>query len=109
MVAEFFLRDGWGVQVGAPASDDELSALVRDAWFDVVGFSVACESRLLKVRREIASVRRHAQNPRLVVLVGGRVFSENPELVARVGADGYAASAAEAPVRARELVGSPSR
>lgn len=104
MVAEFLLRDGWGVQVGTPATSDELLALVRDEWFDVVGFSTACDTRLLKLRHEIANVRRHARNPRVVVLVGGRIFVENPDLVARVGADGYAPSAADAPRCARQLL-----
>ena len=104
MVAEFLLRDGWGVQVGTPATSDELLTLVRDEWFDVVGFSAACDTRLLKLRHEIANVRRHARNPRLVVLVGGRVFVDNPELVARVGADGYAPTAADAPRCARQLL-----
>ena len=104
MVAEFFVRDGWSVQVGAPATVDELSALVREGWLDVVGFSVTCESRLLTVRREIATARRISKNPNLVILVGGRTITEHPELVARVGADGYAPSAAGAPARARELL-----
>lgn len=104
MVAEFLLRDGWGVSVGTPATSEELLGLVREEWFDVVGFSAACDTRLLKLRHEIASVRRHARNPRLVVLVGGRVFVENPDLVERVGADGYAPSAADAPRCARELL-----
>lgn len=104
MVAEFFLRDGWGVQVGSPTTDDELAAMVRDGWYDAVGFSVACDARLLNVRHQIASVRRQAQNTRMLVLVGGRVFSEHPELVAKVGADGYAAAASEAPSRARTLL-----
>ena len=104
MVAEFLLRDGWGVSVGTPTTSDELQALVRDGGFDVVGFSVACDTRLLRLRHEIAAVRRHAQNPRLRVLVGGRVFVEHPELVARVGADGYAETAADAPGCARRLL-----
>jgi len=105
MVAEFFVRDGWCVQVGAPATPAELSALVTEGWLDVVGFSVTCESSLLTTRREVATARRVSQNPHLVVLVGGRVFTEHPDLVARVGADGSAALAADAPDVARRLVG----
>lgn len=104
MVAEFFLRDGWAVEVGSPDTDAELAAMLRDGWYDVVGFSVACDTRLLSLRHQIASVRRHARNPRLVVLVGGRVFTEHPELVSKVGADGYAAAANDAPSRARTLL-----
>jgi methanogenic corrinoid protein MtbC1 len=103
MVAEFFVRDGWSVQLGAPASEEELSSLVRTGWLDVVGFSVASEDRLLTLRRVIATARRLSQNPHLVVIVGGRVFTEHPELAGRVGADGHADTAVDAPRRARDL------
>ncbi|GJG86887.1 hypothetical protein tb265_20680 [Gemmatimonadetes bacterium T265] len=105
MVAEFLLRDGWGVRVGTPATADELGALLRDEWFDVVGFSAACDARLLALRHEVAAVRRHSRNPHVRVLVGGRIFVEHPELAARVGADGFATSAADAAGRARALLG----
>jgi methanogenic corrinoid protein MtbC1 len=107
MVAEFFIRDGWGVSLGVPVTDDELLALVREQWFDVVGFSVACDSRLLRLRREIASVRRHSRNPDVRVLVGGRLFVEHPGMAGRLGADGCATSAADGPLCARRLLPIP--
>lgn len=107
MVAEFLLRDGWGVRVGTPATRDDLGALLRDEWFDVVGFSAACDARLLALRHEVAAVRRHSRNPHVRVLVGGRIFVEHPELAERVGADACAASAADAPSRARALLRPP--
>ena len=107
MVAEFFVRDGWSVQLGAPATEEDLSALVRTGWLDVVGFSVTSEDRLLTLRRGIATARRLSQNPHLIVIVGGRVFTEHPELVARVGADGHAVTAVAAPGCARDLLRRP--
>ena len=107
MVAEFFARDGWSVQLGAPATEEDLSALVRTGWLDVVGFSVTSEDRLLTLRRGIATARRLSQNPHLIVIVGGRVFTEHPELVTRVGADGHAVTAVGAPGCARELLRRP--
>jgi methanogenic corrinoid protein MtbC1 len=107
MVAEFFVRDGWSVQVGAPSSEEELSSLVRAGWLDVVGFSVATEDRLLTLRRMIATARRLSQNPHLVVIVGGRVFTEHPELADRVGADGYTVTGTDAPAIARDLIRRP--
>jgi methanogenic corrinoid protein MtbC1 len=104
MVAEFLLRDGWGVQLGTPSNSEELLDLVREEWFDVVGFSASCDTRLLKLRHDIAAVRRHARNPQLLVLVGGRIFVEHPDLVGRVGADGSARDAADAPRCARALL-----
>lgn len=96
MVAEYLLRDGWHVRVLTPDTPAELAAAVRDGWYDAVGFSAACDSRLLALRHEVAAVRRHSRNPHVFVVVGGRVFVEHPELVARVGADGSAGSAADA-------------
>jgi methanogenic corrinoid protein MtbC1 len=105
MVAEYLLRDGWGVRVTTPATSAELAGVLRDHAFDVVGFSVACNSRLLALRHEIAAVRRHSRNPNVCIIVGGRIFVEHPELVGRVGADGFAPSAADASRCARALVG----
>lgn len=104
MVAEFLLRDGWSVRVGTPATGDELAAVVRAESFDVVGFSAACDTRLLALRHEIAAVRRTSRNPDVRILVGGRLFVEHPELAERVGADAFATSAADAPGRARALL-----
>lgn len=104
MVAEYLLRDGWGVRVLTPQTSADLGAVMRDEWFDVVGFSAACDTRLLALRHEIAAVRRHSSNPKVSALVGGRIFVEHPDLVGRVGADGFAVCAADAPGCARALL-----
>lgn len=104
MVGDLFLRDGWGVQVMTPDQDGDVAAFVREERFDVMGFSVASESRLLRLRSEIAAVRRASRNPHLIILIGGRVIAEHPELVTRVGADGCVPSGADAPRQAGELL-----
>lgn len=87
MVAEFFLRAGWAVEMGHPVSEPDLLRAVRSEWCDVVGFSVGCDSRVNRLKREIRDVRRASRNPLVRVLVGGRVFDDQPDLAARVGAD----------------------
>lgn len=109
LLSEFFVRDGWGVGMGPPLGDGELHALLREQWYDMVGFSVACDSRLTRLAREIRQVRRCARNRRILVLVGGRVFNDRPTLVARVGADGSAGDAASAPQVARRLLAGRER
>lgn len=104
MVAEFFIRDGWGVRVGPPVSEAELLLNLRSEWYDVVGFSVSCDSRLDHLKREIARVRHASMNPNVLVMAGGRAFNDQPELLARIGADASAARADLAPIRARQML-----
>ncbi|MEO8333553.1 MAG: cobalamin-dependent protein [bacterium] len=104
MVAEFFIRDGWGVRVGPPLSERDLLADVRSVWYDVIGFSVSCGSRLDHLKREIRKVREQSLNQGVLIMVGGRTFNDQPELVARVGADASAVNAELAPERARQLL-----
>lgn len=104
IVAEYLLRDGWHVRVLTPETSAELAGAMRDGWYDAVGFSTGCDSRLLALRHEIAAVRRHSRNPHVRVVVGGRIFVQHPDLVGRVGADGSAPSASAASECVRSLV-----
>lgn len=104
MVAEFLLRDRFRVLIGAPWSEADLLTQVRSDWFDVIGFSAGCESRLSQLKREVTRIRQVSRNPDVQILVGGQVFSLDAGLVKRVGADGWARDAREAPVVARSLL-----
>ncbi len=104
MVGEFLLRAGWAVSVGAPVMQVDLADTVRLEWLDVVGFSVASERAVPQLAREVRSVRRHARNPNVQVIVGGPVFLVRPELAQEVGADGWAEDAAAVPALAAQLL-----
>ena len=104
LVAEFLMRDGFHVLVGAPWSEEDLLTQVRTEWFDVVGFSAGCDSRLSHLKRDIARIRTASRNPNIQILVGGQVFSLEQELVKRVGADGWARDAKEAPIVVRQML-----
>lgn len=104
IVAEFMLRDGWRVLVGAPWTEGDLLAMVSSEWFDVIGFSVGCENRLSILKREIRRLRSSSRNPNVRVMVGGKVFLDDRDMVTRVGADAYAVDAREAPLIARALL-----
>jgi methanogenic corrinoid protein MtbC1 len=108
MVAEFFRRDGWEVVGGVAGSGVDPAQLVRDDWFDVVGLSVATESKLTWLRDLIAVMRQHSSNRQLVIMVGGPLFSMDPSLVQQVGAD-LTADAREAPLLAEKLVSERDR
>jgi methanogenic corrinoid protein MtbC1 len=104
LVAEFFIRDGWNVRIGAPLSQTDLSSSVHDAAYDVIGFSVGCDVRVSNLQRSIRRVRRESLNRNIAVLVGGSAFESDPTLAQRVGADGTAADARSAPAAARALL-----
>lgn len=94
IVEEFFRRAGWQTWSAPALDEDELVALAAGREFDVIGLTVSVERHLATLGKTIASVRRTSRNRNILVLVGGRVFTENPELAASVGADGTAADGA---------------
>ena len=71
----------------------------------MVGFSLACDSRLDALAAMIHEIRRASRNPALGVLVGGRVFAEQPELAVLVGADATATDGQQAVLKAEALLG----
>ncbi len=105
MVAEFFRRTGWDVWSGAQISSGaDLVQVVRSEWFAVVGLSLACETRIDALATGIRALRRASRNRAIGVLVGGPLFIEHPELVARVGADATAIDGGQAPMQAQNLL-----
>jgi methanogenic corrinoid protein MtbC1 len=104
MVGEFFRRHGWDVcsATGAPAG--ELIAMVRKQWFSMVGLSLAGEGRLEPLATLIREIRRASRNPQVGLLVGGRIFTEQPELAALVGADATSSDGRQAVLKAETLL-----
>ena len=104
MVFDFFRRAGWNAWSGPIESDLELAGLVQNAWFDLVGFSLACDEQLDDARQVIGVVRKHSRNPDVPVMVGGPGFASNPALAALIGADGTAIDGLQAVQQANALV-----
>lgn len=104
MLVEFFRREGWRVWSGSPRSDEELVGLLESDRFDVVGLSVAAERHLSSVPDLLRSMRERSKNKNIKVIVGGRLFSEQPELAKKVGADATAMDGVDAVRLAEQLV-----
>jgi methanogenic corrinoid protein MtbC1 len=105
LVSEFFVRSGWSVQMMNPVSEtSDYLAPIAAEWFDLVGFSVSCNSNLPRLYRTIRTVREVSRNRDVKILVGGWVFRDAPDLVARLGADGGAPDAREAVDVARSFL-----
>lgn len=104
MVVEFFRRAGWDVACDPCGTSDELVRVVRNEWFGVVGLSVSCAVPLESLALMIRALRRASRNRTIGVMVGGPMFLEHPDLVARVGADATAIDGQQAPIQAQRLV-----
>lgn len=103
MVVEFFRQAGWRTICMPDATAEDLVHMVETERFDLIGFSMANEKWLEPLPPLIGRLRRASQNQQVRVMVGGRVFSEDPRRVAAVGADETAADAREAVETAARL------
>jgi methanogenic corrinoid protein MtbC1 len=104
MLVEFFRREGWRVWSGSPRSDEELIGLLESDRFDVIGLSMATDRHLDSVPDLLRSARERSKNKNIKVIVGGRLFSEQPELADKVGADATAMDGVDAVRLAEQLV-----
>ena len=104
MLVEFFRREGWRVWSGSPRNDAELVGLLESDRFDIVGLSVATERNFNSVPDLLRCVRERSKNKNIKVIVGGRLFSEQPELAQKVGADATALNGVDAVRLAEQLV-----
>jgi MerR family transcriptional regulator, light-induced transcriptional regulator len=96
IVEEFLLREGWTVDSHPNVCDEDVSKFVADEHYEFVGLSLSNEALVESMYTTIGALRGASQNRHLHVMVGGVIFSEKPELVAKCGADAYAADAAGA-------------
>lgn len=104
VVDELFCASGWLTDRLNEATTVELLERVRDEWFDLAGLTITCDCHIAPLSAIVRSIRGSSRNPRICVMVGGRVFAENADLAASVGADGTAPDARVAVRVAGELV-----
>lgn len=105
MLVEFFRREGWNVWSGSPDRAEDLPELLESGRFDVVGCSISAERHLDGLHETIRLIRKHSKNKNIKVIVGGRLFNEQPELADSVDADAAAGSGTDAVRLAEQLVG----
>ncbi|MBW4024443.1 MAG: cobalamin B12-binding domain-containing protein [Proteobacteria bacterium] len=104
ILANCFDSAGWQVSTRQVAGTDDVASLVSAIDYDVVGFSIPTDVVVSRADQCIKAVRQASHNKNVVIMVGGALILATPSLVESLGADGTAASAAEATVRAEELL-----
>ena len=83
MVAEGFMKAGYQVSLGEPMKRIDRSD------FDVLAFTLS-RADLIEDARRFLNRQRDLAGKDLRVIVGGAAFRTHPELVDRLGADGWA-------------------
>ena len=104
MVSEFFRRAGWDTWTELPSDYDEVIGKARDEWFDLVGLSAGCDHKIDALAQAIVTLRRASRNAEVVVMVGGPIFANHPEIALTVGADFTAVDAVHAVAKAEQMV-----
>ena len=104
LVDELFRRDGWVTERMSDAETPDLLRRVGEGWYDLVGLTISCDCHIAPLASIIGALRNVSRNPRLCVMVGGRVLGLDPDLARRAGADGTARDARLALRVAAELV-----
>ncbi len=104
MIEEVFARAGWRSEaLVKPERRQLLDRLARQP-FDLIGLTLARDCPRAALGNLIKAVRNVSANPRIIVLIGGRMINENPRIAIDVGADGTGADALSALDLANSLV-----
>lgn len=89
--SESLYQRGWAPQAAYPESNTALQNMVSETWFDALDLTLSTAYRrdhwMPRVADTIAQVRKASRNPALVIIVGGRGFTESAQNGRMVGAN----------------------
>jgi MerR family transcriptional regulator, light-induced transcriptional regulator len=77
---------------------------VAEHHYDVIGLTITRDDEMVNAPSLIGRIRSRSRNPMLGVIVGGRIFTQSPELAMQIGADATATDAEQAVIRAEILL-----
>ncbi len=104
IVEDMFRRDGWETDLMSACTTPDLLDRVARQPLDLVGLTVSTDAHIGRLPSLILALRSVSRNPRLCIMLGGRIFVANPELAGEVGGDGTAIDAIQALDVAKRLV-----
>ena len=96
IVADFFRKEDWQVVVAISSSANELVQTVSNEWFDVLGLSLSIDQQLTGLADLIDQFKSLSLNPRMVVMLGGPIFSAKKLDASDFGANGICDNAKHA-------------
>jgi methylmalonyl-CoA mutase cobalamin-binding domain/chain len=90
------------IDLGVQVSPEKFIDAIREHQPDIVGFSAFLTTTMPMFKANINALQKQGLRDQVIVLVGGAPVTQ--EYADVVGADGYAADASAAVVRAKELI-----
>ena len=97
MLCDLLDLEGWQTTyLGAMVPIESLVAMVKRRRPDAVALSAALSPHLPRVREMINAIHEAMGDTRPLIIVGGRLFLDNPTLATHLGADFTATDAVEA-------------
>jgi MerR family transcriptional regulator, light-induced transcriptional regulator len=103
MIEELFRNSGWRTACEINTPLIELVNLVSHETFDLVGISLSTEGQVELAREIIRQIRLASLNPKVQVILGGKLVADDPNLAMRLGADLAARDGKEAILIADKL------
>lgn len=104
LIEDVFRRAGWVTELLVECDTSQLLAVVAANEFDLIGLTVTGDRHCETVPSVINGLRSVSRNPHVGIMVGGRIFNDEPDLAAQLGADATAQDASQALEVARTLV-----
>jgi methanogenic corrinoid protein MtbC1 len=104
LVKTFFDDAGWCAAIAHTNDAEDILDMAAQQPFDAVGFTLSRSEGVDVLRATIMRLRAVSMRPELLVLVGGAIFDEHPELVRMVGAEAMAEPGLLGAVQARKLL-----
>jgi MerR family transcriptional regulator, light-induced transcriptional regulator len=104
IIDDIFRRAGWDTMMLTETDTSRLLATVAAREFDMIGLNVTGDLYADTVPSLVNGLRSVSRNPNVSIMVGGRVFNDNPDRAMAMGADATATSATHALEVARTLV-----
>jgi methanogenic corrinoid protein MtbC1 len=109
MIEEFFLHAGWEMASDSSASLASIRHTLSIQHVDLVGLSVSCVEYFEPLLQMIKHVQDVSVNRDIKVMVGGRLFRDQPEFVDKVTGATVVVDATSAVPAAERLISPPSR
>ena len=103
LIEKLLSAAGWDVETEYSGEVDQIVHMVKRDWFAVIGLTAGSDGQLPAMKSAVAQIRKHSQNSDIGVMVGGPMFTQDPQLVVAMGADATAPNAPAAVLAAQKL------